>query len=148
MKCEICGKDTYAPQTISVEGSTMRVCEHCTRHGVVMSSHGGRSRRPRYKKLEEALDVVEEYSKLIHDNRERKGMTQEELAKRINEPESVIKRLESGKMEPSERLARKLEKILHVSLLEKTEKQNIVSKEESSDEITLGDLAKVKRRHS
>ena len=146
MKCEICGETTFKPHSISVEGSTMRVCEKCSRYGTILRSYVPKKRREYNEFNETTLEVVEGYASLIHQKREQLGMTQEELGKGINEPESVIKRLETRKMRPSEALARKLEKVLRLSLLVAAEKNKISQSKISSEEVTLGDLVKVKKR--
>jgi putative transcription factor len=123
----------------------MRVCPKCARYGTTFRSYVPRkTRKPRPE--EEKLEVVEGFPGIIHAERERKGWKQEELAQKINEPESVVKRLESGKMHPSEKMARKLEGLLGVKLLEKVEEQKIDLSRKKSEGSTLGDLAFIKKR--
>ncbi|MCD4740596.1 multiprotein-bridging factor 1 family protein [archaeon] len=143
MKCEICGDNTYKPQTISVEGSRMKVCDKCARYGTVVRSFAPK----RYVRREEKrLDLVENYALLIHQNREKMGITQEELGKKINESESIIRRLETHKMHPSEALARKLERVLRLKLLVPAEESKISLNKSSKEEFTLGDMARIRKR--
>ena len=146
VKCEICGEEVRRPKLISVEGSVLRVCEKCSKYGVLLRVDAPRQKR-RYKPPEqEILEVVDDYPKLIHDKRESLGMTQEELGKRINEPESVVSRLEKGRMVPSEGIARKLERALGITLLVKPSEEKVTLPAKSSEEPTLGDLALLKKR--
>lgn len=63
------------------------------------------------------LELKEDYHKIIKQTREKLGLSQEALGRKINEKPSVIKLLESGKLKPDNMLARKLEHFLKVQLL-------------------------------
>jgi len=65
----------------------------------------------------EELELKEDYYKVIKQAREKLGLSQEALGRKINEKPSVIKLLESGKLKPDNMLARKLEHFLKVQLL-------------------------------
>jgi putative transcription factor len=65
----------------------------------------------------EELELKEDYHKVIKQAREKLGLSQEALGRKINEKPSVIKLLESGKLKPDNMLARKLEHFLKVQLL-------------------------------
>ncbi|MCD6414305.1 MAG: TIGR00270 family protein [Candidatus Diapherotrites archaeon] len=146
MKCEICGEEVKHPRVISVEGSVLRVCEKCAKYGVLLRVGSPRHTRKYKAREQETLEVVDDYSKLVHDKREALGLTQEELGRRINEPESVISRLETGKMVPSEGISRKLEKALGLSLLTKPSGGDVKLPVRPKEEPTLGDLALLKKR--
>jgi ribosome-binding protein aMBF1 (putative translation factor) len=64
---------------------------------------------PRYKRAHEELASEFELARAVIQARSNAGLTQEELAKRMNTTQSVIARLESGRTKPStqtlERLA-------------------------------------------
>ena len=77
-------------------------------------------RRRTFRSQEPTHEVIEDYHKVIRDAREKKGWSREDLGEHIYEKVSVINRLESGKMVPDLKLARKLEKSLKITLLEKT----------------------------
>ena len=66
------------------------------------------SRTPQIR--EPSYEVSEDFNTIIRVAREKKGWSREELAKKIYEKVSVINRIESGKMVPDIKLARKLEK--------------------------------------
>gem|GEM_PF-25772 len=63
------------------------------------------------------LELRPDYSRVIKEARERLGLSQEELGRKINEKTSVISHLETGAMKPSDALARKIEHALKVKLL-------------------------------
>jgi len=74
------------------------------------------------------------------------GWSREELGEKIYEKASVINRIESGKMVPDLKLARKMEKTLNVVLIEKTD--GIVADELAHKKIrgsTIGDIARIKK---
>jgi putative transcription factor len=63
------------------------------------------------------LEVVEGFGEVVKGARERLGLTQEELGRRIGEKASVVRRIESEEMVPDITLAKKLEHTLKVKLL-------------------------------
>jgi putative transcription factor len=85
---------------------------------------------------------VEDYDVRVRQAREKMGLTHEELGKKINEKVSVLKKIETRKIKPDDRLAAKLEHALKIKLLvpaseEKTPK---AASKPSSRSLTLGDL--------
>lgn len=69
-------------------------------------------------------------------------MTREDLGRVMNEKVSVIARLESGTMVPNTKLARKIENILGIKILEVHEGGKVSSSSSSSGGMTIGDLMK------
>lgn len=167
--CELCGREVSEAlcKTITIEGATLRVCPTCysrllknKRNSVVSeqkttlyhirqgSSHelGRKWSRARIPKriLEEEFDVVPDYSKRIREARQRLGWSTRVLAEKVREKESVIKRIESGKLKPSIDLARRLEKVLHIKLLEPiVEEKTTPASVDKEDYFTIGDLIKI-----
>jgi uncharacterized protein (TIGR00270 family) len=77
----------------------------------------------------------------------RRGLKQEDLAKIINEPTSLIHRLEIGRFEPSPEVVKKLEHALGVKLLHKSEDMGLPAQKGKEDgEVTLGDLVVIKKK--
>ncbi|MFC2174353.1 multiprotein bridging factor aMBF1 [archaeon] len=149
MNCEICGEDTPYPKVIMAEGSRVTVCSRCTSHGTLLGDHQAGPqkiyRRSRYKR-EEQFDIAPDYDKRIRDARGKKGLKQEELARKINESTSVINHLESGKLTPSKKLAQKLEKALGIKIIEAISDERVEVTHEKSGPITLGDVVKIRKR--
>ena len=126
LRCEVCGNPVYGPvNTVQIDGSTLQVCLSCARLGNPVrpkkeASHQPTLKPPAAKKptrMFEELELKEDYYKVIKQAREKLGLSQEALGRKINEKPSVIKLLESGKLKPDNMLARKLEHALKVQLL-------------------------------
>ncbi|MDD1764333.1 MAG: multiprotein-bridging factor 1 family protein, partial [Methanobacteriaceae archaeon] len=102
--------------------------------------------RRKFKSTKPSYEVIEDYSKVVRESREKKGWSREELAEKIYEKVSVINRIESGRMVPDMKLSRKLEKTLGIIILEKTDET--VTEEISSSNVrgaTIGDIARIKK---
>ncbi len=85
----------------------------------------------------------ENYGEIIRHAREERGMTPEQLAKKLNEKESVIRRVEEGKLRPPELLINKLEKELEIKI-RASPPPSPVSPKTSNGGITLKDVAKLR----
>ncbi len=148
-QCEICGKTSKLVDTI-IEGSMLSVCSSCTSFGntVIIPERKEESAITKPKKLtlmKEEEFVKKSYPHLIKEARERLGLKQKELAQEIAEKESVIHKLESGELEPSFLLAKKLENFLKIKLIEKHEEPK--SQINLSDKsLTIGDLIRFKKK--
>lgn len=125
LRCEVCGNPVYgSANTVQIDGSTLHVCPSCSRLGkpVRQKTEGNRPPlpkplTPKLDKITDELELKEDYHKIIKQTREKLGLSQEALGRKINEKPSVIKLLESGKLKPDNVLARKLEHFLKVQLL-------------------------------
>ncbi|MEM3614251.1 MAG: multiprotein bridging factor aMBF1 [Nitrososphaerales archaeon] len=128
LRCEVCGNPIYgAVNTVQIDGSTLQVCQNCVRLGKPTRQTKEGSKSPPFKastpkpvkpeKLLDELELKEDYHKIIKQTREKLGLSQEALGRKINEKPSVIRLLESGKLKPDNMLARKLEHFLKVQLL-------------------------------
>ncbi len=122
--CELCGSQiTGRPIPIVVENDVvMQVCGQCSRHG---KQHPSKKiekrwerRQPRQAFTIKLMSVRKDYSKLIKEARQRLGMTEDELGEKMGELGPVVKLMEVGKFKPDEALARRLEGVLGVTLLE------------------------------
>jgi putative transcription factor len=115
MECEVCGCPIAGkPSLVLIEGVAMNVCSGCATLGKIIEP--ARREQPGLGEEMAGLGVVENYPVLIRRARERMGLRQEELAKRLSERTSVVQRLESGRLRPDERLLNKLERALGVKL--------------------------------
>lgn len=151
MRCEICGKKIIGdPMKTKIESSIMLTCNECAKFGKIQREPPKAKPRRSIKRVrrsrEPSEEVVEDYNKLVRDSREKKGWSREELAEKLYEKASVINRVESGKMVPDIKLARKLERTLHIILIEKLE--DVAQKDMDSSSArgaTIGDIARIKR---
>jgi len=148
--CELCGREAVLYDAI-VEGSVVSVCKDCTKYGNVIIVEPKRIKeveRIKARLPEEGVDefVVDDYAKKIKEAREKIGLKQEELAEKIHEKESVIHKIESSVMVPDLKLARKLETVLGIKLVEGYKgdigKSNLNFKNTS---LTIGDLLELKK---
>lgn len=148
MMCEICGRPIKGKgKEIFVERAKLTVCKNCARYGTLVKEKPKEYKKKsthHYKEID--FEIREDYSLIVKNAREDQGLTQKDLARQINEKESVIHRVETGHMRPSRRLARKLEGALDIKLLEKMEEPEIVHRRRHADELTIGDIIKIKKK--
>ena len=160
MRCEVCGQKIHnGPLTAVIEGARLTVCVECSKHGKVVTQDEYTPKQkplgrpsPRIPvmqqkkkteiKVEITQEITEDYTAKIRQAREKLGLTHEDLAKRINEKTSVIGKLETGKIQPSNILATKLEHALKIKLLTPIteEKAATLTPKTANREVTLGDL--------
>jgi len=163
MLCELCGNDVPRTKMVTIEATTLSVCPSCARFGVqtnlplkkqpgvpaeILRRLEARKRRMTARDVylgegEEAL--VTDYSERIRKARETKGWKQVELGTKINERVSIIAKLETGEMIPTDAVVKKLEKALDIKLKEKVEAVTAKKSSVSSSPLTLGDLIKVEK---
>jgi len=157
--CDLCSSPEKAYK-IEVEGGILNACERCASFGKVISRI--KHEQP-VKKKEKSLTqanlqaikstetvqlISANYSTIIRKAREKLGLKQEELAKKIAEKESTVHKLESGSAKPDLDLARKLERFLKISIIEavEVETSSVEDKRKPSEGLTLGDLIHIKRK--
>ncbi len=153
MRCEVCGRPIQGPpQRVVIDTATLLVCRRCAKFGVPAATKPKpfpvipQTTPKRLETPEEAWDVVPDYAQRVKKAREEMGLTQEVLANYVGEKESVIKRIELGKLKPTIDLARKLEQVLKVKLLEKLEAGTNVEYKQGKVELLLGDVVVIKER--
>ncbi|MEK6952188.1 MAG: multiprotein bridging factor aMBF1 [Nanoarchaeota archaeon] len=148
--CEMCGKHDNLTD-ILVEGSALSVCKKCTKYGTLINKTAVSIsiKKPREIKLEEENEIISlEFPNRIKTAREKLNLTQEDLAKKISERESIIKQLEQGHLKPTFSLAKKLEQYLKITLIESNEPKKEVKDQKidfSNATLTIGDLLKLKK---
>jgi putative transcription factor len=90
-------------------------------------------------------EVAQDYDQRIRKARESEGLSQEDLASQLNEKASLIRKLETGDMLPSDSVQKKLERALDISLTEGADDEETEWEESSSaGTTTLGDVVKRK----
>jgi putative transcription factor len=126
--CEICGNSVRGPvNTIQVDGGIFRVCSICARLGKPVKMPGDAQPAPPIRNVpplrretrfdEPELELRPDFHTVIKVSREKMGLSQEDLGKKLNEKLSVIKHLETGKLKPDNILTRKIEHFFKVKLL-------------------------------
>jgi len=157
LNCELCGKPIRGKGfRIMIMGAILTVCSECAKYGTPIYSQSKSRRRMGYvtpppktkssrsRLMDEDVEIVEDYAERIRAAREALGWTKEILAERVKEKVSVIRRIESGAMIPPISLARKLESVLRIKLLEPTIHITPPKQSYKNFELTLGDIAEIK----
>ena len=105
--------------------------------------------KPRSGVLIDDMELIEDFAKAIRAARQKKHLSQEELAQKIGERISTLQSIESGRLKPIGKTIRGLERELEISLLEPIGTAPIkVSKGKGGAGPTLGDRVVVKRKKS
>jgi len=157
MQCDLCGTEGEL-FLAEVEGTRLNVCKRCSDFGKIIRRVKSeievkKEKEADVKKIKKILfqepeineTIVVDYAKRIKDAREKLGLKQEDFAKKVNEKESLVHHIETGKFEPSIGLARKLEKFLKIKLVEEyKEEKEPLSAKTKSDDYTIGDVIKIK----
>ena len=132
MQCEICGTEIKGgAQRIKIGSSELSVCKLCARHGTVveMAKASGttvsgehpppvaaKASSRLYEEMDrdiaEGMDIEADYGRRIRAAREKAGLKQVELAKRINEKHSLLRKIENEEMIPDDAVMRKIERAL------------------------------------
>ena len=137
----------------------MIVCTHCAGLGTEVPNPPERVHRPVYTPKPKPpvgrlpreyveSELIEDYSRVIKDAREKVKLSQQDLAMKAKEKLSVIQKIEIGKMEPPIPLSRELEHILHVKLLvprDEVEVSVTSLKQTDTRGVSIGDIAVVKQ---
>lgn len=157
MQCEICGAEIKGrPFYIRVEGSELNACSNCSRFGTavereIQSAATAKlaGKTVKHKDIfDQMVDViVPNYGEVIRKERERRGWTQEELARRILEKANVIKKIERQELMLEEEVRKKLERMLEIKLVQPVEMGSEIKRQRSSSrELTLGDVVTIKKK--
>ncbi len=160
MQCEICGTDIKGPSfKVSIDGSELTVCGRCSQYGknvdkrtpvsrkIAPTAPAAQRRKKSKPKGFEAFtdELVPDYDSIIKEAREKKQLTHDELAHKIKEKSSLVKKLERGDIVPEEDVRKKLERELDIKLTERTS-QDDWSGERLNKGTTLGDIVTIKRK--
>ncbi|MFB6163450.1 MAG: multiprotein bridging factor aMBF1 [Halococcoides sp.] len=146
VQCEMCGAETADPKTIKVEGAELEVCADCVDFGTEVRTDSGSSTSTKYSTsssssgssgsdsttatasssssgggtspdiFDDIDELAQDYDERIRDARETEDLSQKELASRLNEKASLIRKLERGETLPSDEVQRELEGELGVDL--------------------------------
>jgi putative transcription factor len=169
VRCEVCGRKIHGkPYKVMIEGARLTVCGKCAKHGTIaweeakpktavtlkprIARHQLKiqsKKPPPQRAAESILELVEHFDVKIRQAREKLELSHEELGRKISEKVSVLKKIETGKMTPDNKLAAKLEYALKIKLLVPASEEKIPQTKipkSLSRELTLGDLIQLKRK--
>ncbi len=174
--CEMCGRpvERRLSKIVFIEGAKLVLCPACyakvgkrtidaeireyapsLKRRMMPQSTAPASRKPLPRRPKNAdldnYEVVPDFAARVRTARERLGWSQRALAEAVKESENVIKRIESGRLVPSIDLARRLEKVLGIRLLEpvvESESLFTVQPQQKMRELTLGDIVRIRKKGS
>jgi uncharacterized protein (TIGR00270 family) len=142
MLCEMCGKEVESTSRVKIEGTVLRLGPECARFGEPLDpppapvatavtaparprstgvaprvAGGARNLEERdlYREIGE-LELAPDWSKRVRVAREAHGWTPEEFGKKLSEKKSVVLKIESGNIRPTDALVRKIEHLLKIRL--------------------------------
>jgi len=149
----MCGREEDLYKT-SIEGTMLNVCKNCCKYGKVIKPLESPREEAKVQKLivrkpvlpekEIVFVLVDDYANKIRNKREQLGMNQEDFAKLLHEKESLVHKLETGHFEPGIDMAKKLEKILKIKIVEQHEEEHEKTAAGKSSGYTIGDMIKFK----
>ncbi|BDC36146.1 MAG: TIGR00270 family protein [Candidatus Methanoliparum thermophilum] len=153
MECEICGENIKGEATtIEINGTIMNVCPKCSKFGKkVFIKKDRENRRPLVQKTtKNVIDLKEElvsgYYEIIRREREKRCWDQKDLAKKINEKESIIKKIEKGDISLDDKIREKLERLFKIKLTEPIKDVHTHKIDNVKRDLTLGDVVNIKRK--
>ncbi len=152
MKCEMCGQDAKLKK-VKVEGAVLKLCKNCQDTGEVISAprkvkNRFKKKKKRRKPRSQRKHLVKDFDKKVKAKRESEEMSIEDLSEQMKVKESVVHRIESGKLKPDEKLAKKIKKVLGIQLYQQESQLDYETrkKENKHSKATIGDIAKVKKK--
>ena len=163
MQCEVCGKSLWErPVLVEIEGATMRVCNSCAKFGKPIKTqtrpvnppsmrtsqgvHRPKSTLQRGSRSDE-LEPVDNLAEIIRKERQNRNMTQEEFGKLLFEKASIINKIESGRLIPSNPTLMKIGKKLGVTLLVPAEEiDERFTAKTIEKPVRLGDVVQIKKK--
>ncbi|MHA1749799.1 MAG: multiprotein bridging factor aMBF1 [Promethearchaeota archaeon] len=136
-------KSHYQKQPRNTQQTSNYNREEKRKHSFNMQSKKDKTLSRREKNA--LLELLPNYDVII--KKARGKMSQENFAKSLNEKVTLIRKIETKKMKPTIKLARKIENLYHVKLLENEERDDAEdldwkSKRKDSMTPTLGDFIK------
>ncbi|WP_396612865.1 multiprotein bridging factor aMBF1 [Haloferax sp. S1W] len=170
-QCEMCGSDQASLKKVKVEGAELQLCDDCAEFGTEVrtesassststkystsssssktsrssgSSSSSSKTRRRRDMFDDMDEIAADYDARIRDARESRNMSQEDLAKSLNEKASLIRKLERGDILPPDSVREKLERKLDISLVEGASDDESEWSGGSNTTTTLGDVVKRK----
>jgi putative transcription factor len=165
--CEMCGMDSPKAKRVFLEGTLLMLCPKCSKFG---QEQVERDEKMEPEKMAATpikrpapytgkgkvgvagggldsgeVELADDYHKRISSARNKLGLTQEELGRKINERKSVIAKLESKQLRPNDKLIKKLEKVLSITLMEKVSAAGLNIREQKRG-FTIGDMIKMNKK--
>jgi len=150
MECEICGTKVEKAFITQIEGVLLKLCENCSKSGTILNVIKEQKEVDKKKnrwKDDEEYELIENYGKIIFEARVRMGISTQQLAEKIGEKESLVRKIEREEIRPSDKVVDKLERVLGIKLREKIENFEKSEKSNKSNmkmRLRIADVVKIK----
>lgn len=134
MECEVCGKEIFGKAYKGViDSARLFVCNECAQFSTAKWRLSKKLKRttPEYQisrlstirrnissRVSDELDLVEDYGLRIRKGRMKLKLSHEDLSRKIGAKVSILRKLETGKMVPTQALAERLERFLKIKILQ------------------------------
>lgn len=161
----MCGR-AGKTRRVLIDKTAMNVCDDCAKFGTPTGSAGGgasdvapnvaeglerRKRRMGTRKDvfssdKMALELADDFGDRIQTARQKKGWTREDLGSRIKQPVNVVGQYEAGTLNPPDEVAKRIEKTLGITILEKVDGGVPTKRGGAGRGLTLGDMLKGARK--
>jgi len=135
MRCELCGKEEGHLQRVMIEGVEMMVCGTCSAYAPPRTEYYGRDIFEKMNK-----EIVPDWGERIRKARESRGLSRQELGAMVGEKTTTIAKIENHELRPPDEKAKKIEKVLGITLFQ--EVKQAVLKKKDAKKLTIGDLLK------
>ncbi len=159
-QCEICGAEIQgAPQKIVIDGSALEVCKGCARFGkpedkwspvprkMVPVERAFAAARPKPRDhFKDLMELAPDFGRKLRKAREGQGLSLEDLAAKIKEKATLLRKIEREEISPEDGVRKKLERELKIVLTDQANDARIKSGA-SGRGLTLGDIASIRRKN-
>ena len=96
------------------------------------------------------LEIVEDYAVRIRNARNQHNLNQDQFAQKLNEKPSLLRRIEAGKAKPNIKLAKKIEQVYNIKLIQSIDTIEVSPQTDKymkkSSGSSLGDIAFIKKK--
>ncbi len=165
-ECPICGSIIWGKgERVLLEGARITVCHNCAQHGIKIqkpptssqakkaysySKKKAPKRQVPKKDFIDDTEIIHDYAKKIRIKRNSLGLNQDQFAQKLNEKPSLLRRIEAGKVEPTIKLAKKIEDVYKIKILKKSDviEANVQNNKymKKTTGTSLGDIAFIKKK--
>ena len=159
MECEVCGKEIFGKAYKGViDGARLFICSECAQFSTATWRLSKTLRRttPEYQtsrlstirrnissRFTEELDLVGDFGLRIRKGRMKLKLSHEDLSRKIGAKVSILRKLETKKMVPTQALAERLERFLKIKILQSlsgTYNNNVKGVVQKPSKLTFGDV--------
>ena len=162
MICEMCGKEVPLTRPVFIEGTKLNVCQNCSKFGdenrgssrnqgaapsaqVIEQRLEKRNKRMQTRDVyagKDSIQIIDGYGDAIKEARIAAGMDLEQLAASIFEKKGTLAKVESESLLPDDKLLKKIEKALNITLTEVVHGGGSIGKGGSNTKMTLANFIK------